>query len=224
VHFFDGGLQPQWVKYAEGERLYRSYFGWQAPLQAQGRQSFEASPCYIFNMLASARMVAMVPDAKLIVLLRDPVERAVSHYFHEKRRGRETLLILDALEAEEERLAPARAEGNYKDPRYINMSYVTRRLYAEQLERIFENYPRDQLLALDSSEFYADSKTALGYVLDFLGLDDTGFGPDLTPVGGATNSTKVEPEVRDWLADLFAKPNKRLFDMLSRRFEWRGAR
>jgi len=220
VHFFDGGLLPSWEKYADGERLYRSYFGWDALLKAQGRQSYEASPCYMFNPLAPSRMAAMVPDAKLIVLLRDPVDRAISHYFHEKRKGREPLAIMDALFAEDERLAVARCSGNYKDLSWINHSYVTRGLYAEQLERVFEYYPLDQVLILESSEFYGDPKRALAQVLAFIGLDDIGFDVDLIPVNVGTNRTEMAAEVHDHLTAQFAESNKRLFDLLSRRFDW----
>lgn len=220
VHFFDGGLQPGWDKYAEGERLYRSYFDWRSSMCAQGRQSFEASPCYMFNPLAPARMAAMVPDTKLIALLRDPVDRAVSHYFHELRRGRETLPMMEALEAEDDRLATARTSGDYKDTSWINMSYATRSLYAEQLERVFEHFPRERVLILESSEFYGNPKRTLAQVLDFIGLDDAGLDADLTPVGVGTNRTKVDAEVYDYLNARFAEPNARLQDMLSRHFDW----
>lgn len=220
VHFFDGGLHPGWDKYVEGERLYRSYFGWRHFLHAQGRQSFEASPCYMFNPLGPARMAAMVPDARLIVLLRDPVERAVSHYFHERRRGREILPILEALQSEADRLAPVYASGNYKDERWINFSYVTRGLYAEQLERLFEHYPRERVLILESSEFYTDPKQALSQVLGFVGVDYNGFNADLTPVGVGNNREKVDSAVYDWLSARFIEPNARLEDLLGRRFDW----
>lgn len=220
VHFFDGGLHPRWDKYVEGERLYRSYFGWRGRLNSQGRQSFEASPCYMFNPLAPSRMAAMVPDAKLIVLLRDPVERAISHYFHERRRGREALPILEAFQAETDRLAPVHASGNYKDVHWINFSYVARGLYAEQLDRVFTHYPRERVLILESSDFYAETKQTLAQIFDFLGLENTDLDVDLTPVGVGSNRKKVDSEVYDWLRARFVEPNARLEELLGRRFDW----
>ena len=90
IHFFDGGLDPVWDKYAEGEALYRSYFPLRSTVRQKRALCFEASPDYMFNPAAAERMARMVPDAKIVVLLRDPVERAISHYFHELRRGRES--------------------------------------------------------------------------------------------------------------------------------------
>lgn len=220
VHFFDGGLDPAWDKYAEGERLYRSYFPRSSTVRAARGLAFEATPEYMHNLAAPARMAKMVPGAKLIALLRDPVERTISNYFHEQRRGREKLPFLEALEAEAEHMRDVRAGGDFKDTRWIWKAYTTRGLYADQLERVFEHYPRDQILILDSSEFYGDPKRALGQVLDFIGLDDTGFNVDLTPVGVGTNRRKIDPEVREWLTRRFAEPNARLEDLVGRRFDW----
>lgn len=220
VHFFDGGLDPAWDKYAEGERLYRSYFPRTEAVRAAGGLAFEATPGYMHNPLAPARMAAMVPDAKLIALLRDPVERTISNYFHEQRRGREKLPIMEALQAEAAHMDAVRAGGDYKDARWIWKAYVTRGLYAEQLERVFEHYPRDRVLILESSEFYGDPKRALAQVLAFIGLDETGFQADLTPVGVGTNRKKVDPKVYDWLSASFTEPNERLQDLLGRRFDW----
>ena len=220
VHFFDGGLDPDWNKYAEGERLYRSYFPRASKVREVGGQAFEATPEYMHNPHAPARMKALVPDAKLIILLRDPIERTISNYFHERRRGRESLPIMEALEAEAEHMDAVRAVGDFKDTRWICKAYMTRGLYAQQLELVFEHYPYERVLILESSEFYGDPKATLAQVLDFIGLDDTGFEVDLTPVGVGTNRTKVDPEVYDWLINRLREPNQKLEQLLGRRFDW----
>lgn len=220
VHFFDGGLDPAWNKYAEGERLYRSYFPHREAVRAAAGLSFEATPEYMYNPLAPQRMAAMVPAAKLIVLLRDPVERAISNYFHERRRGREKLSIMDALLAEEEHMDAVRASGDYKDTRLIWKAYVTRGLYAEQLDRVFTHYPRERVLILESSDFYANPKQTLAQVFDFLGVENADLDVDLTPVGVGSNRKKVDSEVYDWLRARFVEPNARLEELLGRRFDW----
>lgn len=219
MHFFDGGLQPRWDKHKEGARLYQSYF----PLRSQmskGCKAFEATPCYMFNPLAPSRMARMVPDAQLIVLLRDPVERAISHYFHERRRRRETLPLQEALQAEQRRLAPVYRSGDYKDTSWINHSYVKRGLYAEQLKRVFAHYPRNRVLVLESSKFYLNPKHTVNLILDFLNIDITDPKVQFDPIGVGTNRTEVDPETLDWLTARFAEPNAYLEELLGRGFDW----
>lgn len=220
VHFFDGGLTHNWDKYAEGERLYRSYFPKKSIVHAAKGLVFEATPNYMHNPPAIPRMASLLPNAKVIALLRDPVDRAISNYFHEKRRGRETRPMMDALLAEDETLDRIRASGDYKNPDWNFKSYVSRGLYADQLETLFEHYDRDRVLVLESSEFYAHPQAALSQVLDFVGMQDNGFEFDLTPVGQATNRTKVDPNIYDWLIDRFKVPNQRLEQLLGRSFNW----
>ena len=107
VHYFD-------LNYARGATWYRSMFPLAAGLARErrgGRRVLvgEASPYYLFYPLAAERAGAVVPSAQLIVLLRDPVERAWSHYRHEVKAGREPLEFEAALAAEPTRLAGADA-------------------------------------------------------------------------------------------------------------------
>lgn len=220
VHYFDGGLDAGWDKFADGEPLYRSYFPLRQDVARASALTFEASPCYMFNPLAPGRMAELVPDAKLIVLLRDPVERAISHYFHEVRRGREDLPIMDALHAEQERLTAAIATNNYKDLRWINQSYVKRGRYAEQLQCLFASFDRSRVLVIDSADFFSDPGRVLSQVLDFVGVDAAGFKADLKPVGVASNKKAAPDEVYAFLTEAFEEPNQELADLLQRDFSW----
>lgn len=220
VHFFDGGLDPAWDKYAEGEKLYRSYFPLRSLVKKKQALCFEASPEYIFNPPAVERMARMVPDARIVILLRDPVERAISHYFHERRRGRETCDIDMAFAQEDARLAPAVATGNYKDTRFINLSYKTRGLYAQQLERLFRVYPRERVLVLEAERFFEDPMTVMKEVLDFVGADPFPHVIDVKPTGVGSNKSKVAPEIHAQLQAYFAEPNRQLAELLGQRFRW----
>ena len=85
VHYFS-------LHYERGEAWYRRHF--------KGEIAFEASPYYIFHPAAPERIRATIPNAKLIAILRDPVQRSISHYFHSVLKGHETLPMLEALHAE----------------------------------------------------------------------------------------------------------------------------
>ena len=114
-----------------------------------------------------------MPGARLIALVRNPVDRALSHYNHEVALGREPLSFEEALAAEEMRLE-GEVERLCGDPRYFSRewwshTYKARGRYAEQLERWLAVFPREQLLILPSEELLAEPERAHAQVLEFLG-------------------------------------------------------
>jgi hypothetical protein len=165
-----------------------------------------------------------VPEAKLIVLLRDPVDRALSHYHHEVALGREPLSFEDALDAEpertrgqEERMA---REAGYFSHAWWDHTYVARGRYAEQLERWFAAFPREQLLVLVSEELAADTAETYARVLDFLGapahsLDDY-------PRVYEQEYGEMRADTRRRLVGYFAEPNGRLYELLGRDLGWQS--
>ena len=153
VHYFSlHADQPtQW--YAEHYRNAK-------PLQCWG----DITPFYLFHPDAPERIHTVLPKARLIVLLRDPVERALSQYFHSLRLGFETLPLEDALAAEEERLSTGKLQHLQEH------SYVSRSRYLEQLDRYLELFPGRQLLVLQSETLFADPTATWRQIEAFLDL------------------------------------------------------
>ena len=211
VSFFD----RHWWR---GEAWYRGQF----PLRPRGRLVGEASPSYLFHPLAPERARAVVPDAKLVALLRDPVDRAYSQYQHEVALGREPLSFEDALAAEEERTR-GEVERLLADPRAFSRAwwdhtYAARGLYAEQLERWLAVFPREQLLVVTTDELGERPAETYASILAFLGaapheLDEYPrvFDRDYAP---------MRPETRRRSPARFAEPNRRLEALLGRP-KWR---
>jgi len=167
---------------------------------------------------------ATVPDAKLIVLLRDPVERALSHYHHEVALGREPLSFKEAIEAEpertrgeEERLA---REPGYFSQAWWDYTYLARGRYAEQLERWFALFPREQLLIVPSDELAAEPGEAYSRVLEFLGAPAHAL--DSYPRVYEQSYVEMRSESRRALAEYFAEPNRRLYELLGRDLGWQA--
>jgi hypothetical protein len=218
-------MGPSWKEvsffdrhYGRGVRWYRGHF----PLRSRGRIVGEASPGYLFHPLAPARVRETVPDAKLIVLLRDPVDRALSHYHHEVALGREPLSFEDALDAEPERTR-GEEERMAREPGYFSHAwwdhtYLARGRYAEQLERWFGVFPREQLLGVASEELAADTAGTYQRVLDFLGAPTHGLRD--YPRVYEQEYTEMAPETRARLAREFAEPNRRLYELLGRELGW----
>ena len=210
VSFFDR-------HYAHGERWYRAHM----PVRRSGIVG-EASPSYLSHPAAPERVARMLPRARLIALLRNPVDRAFSHYQHEVALGREELSFEDALAREDERME-GEVERMVRDPAYFsyawwNYTYVARGRYAEQLERWYESFPSEQLLVLLTDELAADTAATYERVLQFLGVDARGL--DSYPRIFEREYAEMDPATRARLEDEFARPNGRLAELLGRDLPW----
>jgi hypothetical protein len=162
LHFFS--------KYAgAGLDWYRSQFAEAREERAVG----EASPNYMYLPDAPARMAEVVPEARLMAILRNPVDRAYSHYVFNRSRGLEPLSFPEALEAEAERLR----EGELMDR--LRYSYVDRGRYLAQLQRVCEHYPKGSLMVLVFEEFRDDPPAVYGSACRFLEVDDSYLPADL---------------------------------------------
>jgi hypothetical protein len=183
----------------------------------------EASPSYLFHPLAPERVAELVPEAKLIALVRNPVDRAFSHYQHEVALGREPLSFEDALDAEDERLRGEeermRADPAYFSHAWWNYTYRARGRYAEQLERWLAVFPRDRLLVVPSEDLLLAPEGTHARVLDFLGVERHRL--DSYPRVFEREYDPMKPETRSRLAEEFAEPNRRLYELLGRDLGWR---
>lgn len=211
VSFFDR-------HYGRGVAWYRGHF----PARRSGRLIGEASPGYLFHPLAPQRAKATVPAARLIALLRDPVDRALSHYHHEVALGREPLSFEEALDAEAERTR-REAERMVREPGYFSHAwwdhaYLARGRYAEQLERWLAVFPREQLLVVASEELAADPGGTYGRVLEFLGAP--GHALRSYPRVYKQDYGEMAPGTRRRLEEHFADPNARLYELLGRDLGW----
>ena len=214
IHYFDTDYQlgPDW---------YRSHFPWRRSTNG-GRITGEASPYYLFHPAVPQRIFDLVPDAKIIASLRDPVERAVSHHKHEVRRGFETLDLGDALKAEAERiegeaerLMTDRGATSYNHQHY---SYISRGRYAEQIARYLDLFPKDNVLILEAETTWRDPAGTLREILRFLELEP--WSPKYTPRTNATEASSIPDEVRDYLQEKFRPSNRDLESLLGRSFSW----
>lgn len=220
VHFFD-------TNWSKGENWYRAHFATEREKRAAQEQQIswitgEGSPYYMFHPLVAGRMKQVCPEARLIIILRDPVERAYSHYQHERRKGREPLSFENALADEEQRLAgeadriiSGAADTSFSHQHY---SYKARGHYADQLEEWFRHFPREQFLILDSKLLNADFAGTLREVHNFLGIESLELPqPKRSNVGSYdTMDAKTKAELNAY----FAPQNKRLFELLQRDFSW----
>ncbi len=181
----------------------------------------EASPSYLFHPLAPERAAALLPGVRVIALVRNPIDRALSHYHHEVALGREALPFEQALAKEDERM-----EGELermRDPRYFshawwNFTYLSRGRYAEQLERWLEVVPRERLLVIPSEDLLERPGETYGQVLDFLGAPAHEL--QSYPRVFVREYADMDPQTRSDLRGYYAEPNRRLYELLGRDLGW----
>ena len=175
VHYFDSHA-------TRSETWYRSYFPTRLNRARHARRlgyepiTGEASPYYLFHPAAVDRAAALVPHARIIAQLRDPVVRTYSHWKERRRQDAESLDFLSALDAEPERLAGERekllADPTYSSYAWEQQSYATQSEYAGQLERWVREFGRDRVHVTFSEEFFAREThpRVVGDMHTFLGL------------------------------------------------------
>ena len=176
----------------------------------------EATPYALFHPCAPHRLRVVAPDAKLIVLLRNPVDRAYSHYLLERARGDETLSFADALDAEPQRLSGEEekllVDATYVSEPHKHASYVSRGAYAAQLERWLPVFPRDQMLIVRSEDLFERPELTMAQVTTFLELPAAQDGS--FAVHNRTSGPRLDAGIRDRLTRHFAPMNARLAQLL----------
>jgi Sulfotransferase domain len=219
INYFD-------LHYYCGIRWYLGHFpvAWNARRGAARygeAAAFEASGYYLYHPCALERLAHDLPTVKIVVMLRDPVERAFSAYKHECARGFEREDFERALALEDDRLAGEidriKADPAYDSFSHRHHSYRHRGHYAEQLERAFELFPRSQVYVLDSESFFERPALEYEQLLAFLGLRP------FLPAFGAHNSRPGAPmpaSARRLLEDYYAPHDERLAKLLDRPFRW----
>jgi hypothetical protein len=157
---FSGPGDDVWMRnFVRSAEQYGGLFAGAGEDQMAG----EASSDYLYrSAVAAPRIREEIPEARIVVLLRDPAHRAHSNWLHHVRDGRETLPFGDAIGAEPERIRSGWAWWWH---------YVERGFYARQLAPFFDNFPEDQILIALYEELQRDPPALITRVCSFLGVD-----------------------------------------------------
>ena len=197
LHFFD---QPEY--FDNGAEWYRRCFPRLSSKDGQRSITGEATPYYLFDPPVAKRMAEIVPKARLIALLRNPIDRAYSHYQMQVKRGTELRTFEEAIEQ--------------------HSSYVSRGIYVDQLLRWFEFFSKEQMLILKSEDFFERPVETLKVVLTFLDLPD--WQPEASELQQKRHTgiykQKMDPSTRRRLEAYFEPYNQRLYEYLDVNLGW----
>jgi hypothetical protein len=184
----------------------------------------EASPAYIFHPAAVRRIAETLTDTRLIVILRDPVQRAMSHYKHERRLGFEPCATFEeALALEDSRVGDEYemlSNGSMaRSFAVAHFAYTRRGMYADQLKRATTEIGPERLLVLVSEDMFTDPSGAITRALDFVGAT-----PHVNNRVGqndmAFESESMDQHTKSMLTKKFAEPNAELAEFLGRELPW----
>jgi hypothetical protein len=216
IHFFD-------MYYKRGLLWYRMHFP-PAHDMPQSSITGESTPYYLFHPQVPHRMRKHLPNVKIIMILRNPTERAISHYFHEVQRGCESLPLMEALYSEESRLeVPLKkmhTKKNLNSRDHQTYSYKSRGRYIEQIQRFDRLFGKRQRLIICSERLSEEPLLIMQRVFEFLEVDKNSGGPDQQRWNVRAHNQRVAPEVYTFLDEYFAPYNKKLFDYIGQDFGW----
>jgi hypothetical protein len=224
----DKGTDYYTLNYGRGRDWYRS----RMPLAASARLragragaplAFEACTYYMFHPLAIERLAKDFPNIKLVAMLRDPVERAYSAYKHEFARGFDPEpQFLRALELEDARLEGEieriEADVNYESIPHRHWAYRRRGQFAEQLERVYEHFPREQVHVMESEAFFVDPAGEYRQLIDFLGLRH--WEPAAFEQHNARPSSAMPEDAKAFLDEHYRAHDEQLTELLGREPFW----
>lgn len=205
---------------------YRTHF----PIETPGRRwkTFEATPYYLFHPHSAARAAAILPEIRVIGLLRDPVERAYSHYEHMVRSGHESLAFADALDVESARLEAALAPGALEGGRtagalaHHRHSYVARGWYLPQILRWEQTIGPSRCLWLFAEDLYREPLSVLSQIADHVSISR--WTPkefrNFSYEGGQRNRSAVPPIERRSLLGAYVPGYGPLAAHLGRELPW----
>jgi hypothetical protein len=212
LHHFDH--DHPWPHFA-----YRCYFPRRDAIEQRSKEAGapvltgEGTPNYLFHVDAPARIARALPDARFVVVLREPVARAWSHYRMLRSRGwLEDTSLRDAVVTGSDKHVQARRPGDHWRRPYGRYAIYERGLYAEQLERWFSCVPRERLFITRYEDLYGDDHEAFDDICRFIGIE-AGFRPTGTHLNEGPKRDLPTDDAA-WLAERYEEPNRRLDNLV----------
>ena len=210
--------------YHLGLNWYRSLFPtlfskWVVKQKTQFAITGEDTPFYIWNPLVAKRILKIIPNVKLIVLFRNPVDRAYSNYHLAVREGSENLSFEDAIQSELDSLKNSKIKSDDDVKKYtVPRSYIAKGFYADQLKIWLKLFKSKQLFITSTEDFESNANNTLNKIYDFLEIPQINLKN--LEKHKVASYPPMKDETRKFLVDLYKIHNEELFRMISKEFDW----
>ena len=205
--------------FRKGMGWYKCHFPVLFPFTTSKR-TCDASANYFESIEAPARMIKEFPNAKVIILLRNPVDRAFSHYQMAVSRGFELLSFEESLELEQERISFGEELNEEVGHNYVfqKLAYRTKGIYVNFLMHWLNHFPSDQLMIVNSEELFINPDVKFGEIVNYVGLNNN--NKILHEVYNSQEYTEMNSATRRSLEAFYFVHNMQLEKMLNRSFNW----
>ena len=181
----------------------------------------EATPMYIFDPKSPIRIKKILPNVKLIFLLRNPIERAFSHYSSIRKRGLESLSFENAIKIEEERLEGEYEKmlenQNYYSKKFHFYGYLAGGHYYKLLKNWFTEFEKKQILIIKSENMFKNPSIELKKICSFLGISNINLD---TYNQYNLSESKLDQDNQKKLKEYFNPHNEELYKFLGSNFDW----
>lgn len=182
----------------------------------------EATPYYLQNPNTPKRVFEINPKMKLVLVLRNPVDRAFSHYKRKSKNGSEKLSFEEATKQECSRIngeiEKMEKNENYFSHIYHSLSYIHAGLYVIHLKRWLQFFPMDQILILENEEFLNQTSKLYSQTLKFLDLPD--FNLSNYTKFQESKPMEMNVQTREKLLNYCKPYNEELFSLIGKKFDW----
>ena len=207
IYFFN-------LYFEKGLAWYKSHF----PFRTDNGITGEATPSYMFHPKAAERVKSILPNVKLIVLLRDPIDRAYSGYAMGQRRKTDTADTFEtAIKRELEALRNQNGTDEYSLEKH-ELYYLERGKYYSQLLSWLAHFQREQFLFIKSENFFQNPENELIKVYEYLGISSV-LPKDLSKKN-AGKYDKISPDTVRQLTTYFREENEKLEGLIGEEFKW----
>jgi len=190
VHFFD--REKFFIYPKQNYKEYHEYFQTEPGHLIVG----ETTPVYMYWYSAPRRIWDYNPKMKFLILLRNPIERAYSHWNMQRERGFEKLPFLKAIKEEENRRKDSLPYQNR------HFSYLDRGFYTEQINRLRNYFPMEQILLLKGDDLRVNPESVLLQICQFLGISKPKQIEKIT-IHSREYSDKMDQKTRDQLSEIY---------------------
>ena len=222
VHFFD-------FSYWRNVSWYRAQFPFKSKkkkFEEKNRELFligEASPLYIFHPLVPKRIKKILPTAKLIVIMRNPVDMAYSHYQHYKRRGLEKMSFEETIDDDKRRFSIIMDKFQNDEIRDYNVSeilfpYISMAIYAKYIKNWLEIFPKNQFLFLKTEDLDKDASVEFKKIFEFIKIPS--FDIKYEGKRNVGSYSPMKSTTRDQLLEFYKPFNQELEKILETKFQW----